>query len=68
MRNRLNQIVAVKLGPDYATGEVERVITSPAFDVPATVTAFGGSLYAVNARFTTPPTLSTPYTVVRVDR
>jgi sugar lactone lactonase YvrE len=68
VQNRLNQIAVVKLGPDYATGVVERVITSPLFDVPATVAAFGGSLYAVNARFTTPGTPATPYDVVRVDR
>jgi sugar lactone lactonase YvrE len=68
VRNRLNRIAVVRLGPDYATGVVEREITSPAFDVPTTVTAFGGSLYAVNGRFTTPPTPTTPYDVVRVDR
>jgi hypothetical protein len=68
VRNRLNLIAAVRLGADYATGVVEREIRSPRFDVPTTVAAFGGSLYAVNARFTTPATPTTPYDVVRVDR
>ncbi|MES2521463.1 MAG: superoxide dismutase [Gemmatimonadota bacterium] len=68
VQNRLNQIAVVQLGPDYATGAVGPAITSPAFDVPTTVAAFGGSLYAVNARFTTPPTPATSYDVVRVDR
>jgi sugar lactone lactonase YvrE len=68
VRNRLNRVAVVRLGPDYATGVVEREITSPAFDVPTTVAAFGGSLYAVNGRFTTPSTPTTPYAVVRVDR
>ena len=43
-------------------------ITDPNFDVPTTVGVFGSSLYAVNARFTTPPTPDTTYTVVRVSR
>ncbi len=68
VQNLRNQIAVVRLGSDDAAGVVERVITSPAFDVPTTVAAFGGSLYAVNARFTTPPTPTTPYDVVRVDR
>jgi hypothetical protein len=68
VRNRLNLIAAVRLGADYATGVVEREIRSPLFDVPTTVATFGGSLYAVNARFTTPATPTTPYDVVRVDR
>lgn len=68
VRNRLNRIAVVRLGGDYATGVVARELTSPAFDVPTTVAAFGGSLYAVNGRFTTPPTPTTPYDVVRVDR
>jgi hypothetical protein len=34
--------------------------------VPTTVAPFGPFLYAVNARFGTPPTPDTDYTVVRV--
>jgi hypothetical protein len=68
VQNRLNRIAVVRLGPDYATGTVDTVITSPLFDVPATVATFGSSLYAVNARFTTPATPATTYDVVRVDR
>ncbi len=36
-------------------------ITDPDFDVPTTIDEFGKRLYAVNARFTTPPTATTPY-------
>ena len=36
------------------------------FDVPTTVAFAGGSLWAVNARFTTPPTPDTPYWITRV--
>jgi sugar lactone lactonase YvrE len=68
VQNRLNQIAVINLNRDWTSGSVERTITDPNFDVPTTVGVFGSSLYAVNARFTTPPTPDTPYTVVRVSR
>lgn len=36
-------------------------LTSAGFDIPTTVAFAGGSLWAVNARFSTPPTPETPY-------
>ncbi len=66
VRNRLNQIAVIELAPGFTSGEVVGTITSPNFDVPTTLAAHGSSLYAVNARFNTPPTPSTPYTIVRV--
>jgi hypothetical protein len=36
------------------------------FDVPTTIAFAGGSLWAVNARFGTPPTPDTPYWITRV--
>jgi len=36
--------------------------------VPTTVAAFRDRLYLPNARFTTPPTPTTPYSVVAIDR
>jgi hypothetical protein len=68
VRNQLNQIAVVNLAPDLASGSVTRTITSPDFRVPTTVAVFGNSLYAVNARFGTPPTPDTDYDVVRVAR
>jgi hypothetical protein len=47
-------------------GEIVAIITDPALDVPTTITEFGNSLYAVNARFGTPPEPDTFYDVVRV--
>jgi hypothetical protein len=44
---------------------VER-IGDPRFDVPATVARFGHRLYLPNARFTTPPTPTTPYDAVAI--
>ena len=68
VRNRINQIAVIRLAPDFSSGTVVDVITSAAFDVPTTIARFGNALYAVNARFTTPPTANTTYTAVRVDR
>ena len=67
VQNQLNQIAVVALAPDLSSGEVVGTITDPAFDIPTTVAAFGDALYAVNARFSTPATPSTPYTIVRVE-
>jgi sugar lactone lactonase YvrE len=68
VRNQLNRIVVLNLDRDWVSGSVEGTIADPNFDVPTTIGLFGSALYAVNARFTTPPTPDTPYTVVRVSR
>jgi sugar lactone lactonase YvrE len=68
VQNFLNQIAVVDLDPQLHTGSVERTITSPDFRIPTTIARFGSSLYAVNARFDTPPTPATEYEVVRVPR
>lgn len=68
VRNQNNLIAVVSLGPGAASGEVVGEITDPDFDVPTTVAESGDSLYAVNARFTTPPTPDTEYDVVRVPK
>lgn len=66
VRNRLNLIAEIDLDRTYRTGVVTGGLTSAGFDVPTTVAAFGSSLYAVNARFGTPPTPTTDYAVIRV--
>lgn len=68
VQNRMNQIAVVRLGRDFATGEVVRTITDEGFDVPTTIARFGNSLYAVNARFGTEATPETDYWVTRVRR
>jgi sugar lactone lactonase YvrE len=47
-----NQIVEVSLSPDLSSGTVSAVVTSPNFQVPTTVAAFGNRLVAVNANAT----------------
>ncbi len=66
VQNQLNRIAVIHLKRGLGRGEVKRHLTDSDFDVPTTVAWAGGFLWAVNARFTTPPTPSTPYHVVRV--
>jgi hypothetical protein len=66
VQNAFNQIAEVQLDSNLAAGEVVRILTNPNFDVPTTAAAFGNALYAVNARFSTPPTPTTTYDAVRV--
>lgn len=68
VQNSNNQISVVRLAPDLGSGTVGRTITSPGFDTPTTVARLGNRLYVVNARFSTPPSPSTTYTVVQVRR
>ena len=66
VRNRVNEVVVIKLASDLESGHVVRRITSGAFRVPTTIDDFGSRLYVVNARFGTPVTPTTDYDVVRV--
>ena len=68
VRNSDNQIAVVSLSRGLVSGTVTRTITDSDFDVPTTIDRLGSRLYAVNARFGTTPTPSTPYTVVQVRR
>lgn len=63
-----NQITEIRLSRDLEEGRVTDALTSEAFDVPTTAARFGRSLYAVNAKFGTPPLPTTPYEIVRVRR
>jgi sugar lactone lactonase YvrE len=68
VQNRLNRIAVVRLGRGLGEGEITRTITDADFDVPTTIARKGRNLWAVNARFSTPPTPTTEYDVVRVRR
>ncbi|MEU8301267.1 superoxide dismutase [Micromonospora sp. NPDC048909] len=66
VQNRLNQIAVVELNRAGTAGTLTGTITDPGFDVPTTVAKALGRLYLPNARFTTTPTPTTPYTAVAV--
>jgi streptogramin lyase len=66
VQNALNQIAVIELSNDFTSGVITSTLTSTNFQVPTTIARFGSDLYAVNARFGTPPTPDTTYNVVRV--
>lgn len=67
LRNQLNRLVTIDLSQDLASGVVVDSVVVSGFDVATTLGAFGDALYAVNARFSTPPTPATTYNIVRVE-
>ncbi|MEV4756367.1 superoxide dismutase [Micromonospora sp. NPDC049559] len=68
VQNRLNTVAVVRLDRSGSSGRLVERLTSAGFDVPTTVAAYGKRLYLPNARFTTTPTPTTPYTVTAVRR
>ena len=68
VQNQLNQVAVVRLDRQATRGRVVERLTDPRFDVPTTVAAFGHRLYLPNARFTTPPTPTTPYAATAIPR
>jgi sugar lactone lactonase YvrE len=66
VQNQLNQIAVVELNSDFSEGTIVDTLTHRRFDVPTTIARFGNSLYAVNARFGSPPPIHTPDDIVRV--
>ena len=68
VQNQLNVIATISLAPNLGSGRVVRRISSPDFDVPTTIAEQGSRLYAVNARFNTPPTPTTEYWITKVTK
>ncbi|MEN3358924.1 MAG: hypothetical protein V7637_2906 [Mycobacteriales bacterium] len=66
VQNQLNRVESIRLNGRGSQGTVTGTVTDPALDVPTTIGKFGPFLYAVNARFGTPPEPTTAYTVVRL--
>jgi sugar lactone lactonase YvrE len=66
VRNTFNEIVEIRLARGLGAGRVVDTITSPGFDVPTTIDERGNRLYAVNARFMTPPMPDTDYWITQV--
>jgi sugar lactone lactonase YvrE len=68
VQNQLNQVAEIRLNRSGTAGRLVATHTSPDFDIPTTVAAFGPWLYLPNARFNTPPEPDTPYWVTRIRR
>ncbi|WP_328392138.1 SMP-30/gluconolactonase/LRE family protein [Nocardia sp. NBC_00416] len=68
VQNRRNTLAEIRLDSAGTRGELTDRFTEPGFDVPTTVAIHSGRLYLPNARYATPSTPATRYTVVSVDR
>jgi sugar lactone lactonase YvrE len=68
VQNRLNTVAVFQLDSTGTSGRLVERVTSAGFDVPTTVAAYADRLYLPNARFTTTPTPTTPYTVTAIPR
>jgi len=66
VQNQLNLVAKIRLNRAGTRGTVVSRTGSDAFDVPTTIAEYGGRFYLPNARFTTPPTPTTPYNVVSI--
>lgn len=55
VQNFNNQVSVVMLSGDWTSGSVIQIITDSGFQIPATATIKGNSLYVVNARFDVAP-------------
>ena len=64
----MNTVAVIRLNKAGTSGKLIAQRTDPAFQVPTTIAEFRNGLYLPNARFGTPPTPDTTYSVVRIDR
>ncbi|HET9675096.1 MAG TPA: hypothetical protein VFP31_09840 [Gaiellaceae bacterium] len=65
VQNQLNQIAVIDLNKDLTSGTIVSLIKDPRFRIPTTIDDYKKFLYAVNAKFGSPPA-STSYEVVQV--
>src|SRR5215203_4689208 len=68
VRSPQDGVVVIKLRSNLLSGTVVRTITSDDLDDPTTIDEQGSRLYAVNARFSTPPGPDVPYWVTKLKR
>jgi hypothetical protein len=61
-----NRVTVVSLGARLTGGVVLGDLTDPTLDIPSTATVAAGRLWAVNLRFTTPVTPTTPYWITQL--
>lgn len=67
-QNIPEKIATIQLRSDLRSARVVDVVTDPALDIPSSVEQDGGDLFGLNARFTTPPSPTTTYDIVRIER
>ncbi|MFC5929539.1 hypothetical protein [Cryobacterium melibiosiphilum] len=68
VQNQLNTVAVIRLDKAGTGGTLIDQLSDPAFEVPTTIAKFRKALYLPNARFGTPPTPETTYSVVRIER
>lgn len=66
VRNFVGRVAVLQLGPRFEKALLLGEVTSSGLDVPTTATLAAGRLWAVNSRFTTPPTPTTDYWITRL--
>ncbi|MGH3110902.1 MAG: superoxide dismutase, partial [Gaiellaceae bacterium] len=66
VQNQLNVVAKIALAPRLGSGRVVTRIDNDGFDVPTTIADHGRRLYAVNARFGTPPSSTTEYWITQI--
>jgi hypothetical protein len=66
VQNQKNRIAVVRLSKKYGSGVIRKYLTDPDFAVPTTITIAAGRLFAVNARFGTPPGPDVEYWIAKV--
>lgn len=67
-QNFPQKLATVRLQSDLRSARLVDVVGDPALDIPSSVEQDGGDLFGLNARFTTPPSPTTTYDIVRVER
>jgi hypothetical protein len=68
VRSPEDGVVVIRLRPNLLSGTVVRTITSSDLDDPTTIDEHGSRLYAVNARFSTPPGPDVEYWITQLRR
>lgn len=66
VQNQLNRVEVFKLRHHLGSARLLGTLTSPGLDVPTTLAIQGRHVWAVNARFSTPVTPTTPYWITRL--
>ncbi|MGH3330188.1 MAG: superoxide dismutase [Nocardioidaceae bacterium] len=66
VRNMNNKVVALDLNRRLTEARRLAVLRHRSLDIPSTAALVDDALWVVNARFTTPPTPTTPYWVTRL--